>query len=103
MLESTYLMQQHNSYTLIQEKEQRLMWGDFLSFYSQFYEVIILESIYVITEGKTQSLSLDVKLCLWLKPSSLPPMNHLRFRIDRYIFQVQILQILEFYVKLSFI
>jgi hypothetical protein len=30
-------------------------------------------------------------------------MHHLQFRIDKYIFQVETLQILEFYVKLSFI
>jgi len=28
------------------------MWGDFLSFYFQFYEVIILESTYVTSERK---------------------------------------------------
>jgi hypothetical protein len=30
-------------------------------------------------------------------------MHHLQFKIDRYIFQAQTFQILEFYVKLSFI
>jgi hypothetical protein len=30
-------------------------------------------------------------------------MHHVQFKIDRYIFQIQTLQILEFYVKLSFI
>jgi len=30
------------------------MWGDFLSLYFQFYEVIILKSTYAIGEGKMQ-------------------------------------------------
>jgi hypothetical protein len=30
------------------------LWGDFPSLYSQFYEVIILESTYAIGEGKVQ-------------------------------------------------
>jgi hypothetical protein len=30
-------------------------------------------------------------------------MHHVQFKIDRYIFQIQTLQILEFYIKLSFI
>jgi len=46
---------------------------------------------------------LNVKLHLKLKSSNLPPMHHLQFIFDRYIFQAQIIQILEFYVKLSFI
>jgi hypothetical protein len=42
-----------------------IIWGDFLSLYSQFYEVTILESTHVIDEGnKMQSVFLDVKLCL---------------------------------------
>jgi hypothetical protein len=31
-----------------------VVWGDFVSLYSQFYEVIILESTYVIGERKMQ-------------------------------------------------
>jgi hypothetical protein len=38
--------------------------GDFLSLYSQFYEVIIFESTYVIDEGKMKSEYLDIKLRL---------------------------------------
>ncbi len=30
------------------------MWGNFLSFYSQFYEVTILENTYATGEGKMQ-------------------------------------------------
>jgi hypothetical protein len=30
------------------------LWDDFLSFYSQFYEVTILESTYATSEGKMQ-------------------------------------------------
>jgi len=30
-------------------------------------------------------------------------MHHLQFKINRYILQIQTLQILEFYVELSFI
>ncbi len=30
----------------------KLLWGDFLSFYSWFYEVTILESTYATSEGK---------------------------------------------------
>jgi hypothetical protein len=40
------------------------LWCDFLSFYSQFYEVIIHEGTYAIGEGKMQSVSLVVKLSL---------------------------------------
>jgi hypothetical protein len=32
----------------------RTLWGDFLSFYFQFYKVIILESINATSEGKMQ-------------------------------------------------
>jgi hypothetical protein len=41
-----------------------LMGGDFMSFYSQFCEVIILEGTYANGEGKMQSVFLDVKLHL---------------------------------------
>jgi hypothetical protein len=41
-----------------------MLWGDFLSLYSQFYEVIILKGTYVIGEGKMQSVFLDIKLRL---------------------------------------
>jgi hypothetical protein len=54
-----------------------LMWGDFLSFYSRFYEVIILKGTYAIGEGKMQNVSLDIKLRLYLKTNSLFPMHHL--------------------------
>jgi hypothetical protein len=40
------------------------MWGNFLSLYSRFYEVIILESTYATNEKKIQNVFLDVKLCL---------------------------------------
>jgi hypothetical protein len=40
------------------------MWGDFLSLYSWFFEVIIFEGTYVISEEKMQSVSLDIKLHL---------------------------------------
>jgi hypothetical protein len=40
------------------------MLGDFVSLYSQFYEVIIFNGTYATSEGKMQSVSLDVKLCL---------------------------------------
>jgi hypothetical protein len=40
------------------------MWSDFSSFYSQFYEVIILGGTYAISEGKMQSVFLDIELCL---------------------------------------
>jgi len=39
-------------------------WSDFLSFYSRFYEVIILEGTYAISERKVQNVSLDIELCL---------------------------------------
>jgi hypothetical protein len=39
------------------------MWGDFLSFYSQFYE-IIFGGTYAIGEEKMQIVSLDIKLRL---------------------------------------
>jgi len=59
-----------------------------MSLYSQFYEVTILETTYVTSEGKkVQSAFLDVKLCLYLKLNSLLPIHHLQFRIDKYIFQ----------------
>jgi hypothetical protein len=38
--------------------------GDFWSFYSQFYEVIIFGGTYVIHEGKMQNEYLDIKLRL---------------------------------------
>jgi hypothetical protein len=41
-----------------------MVWGDFLSFYSWFYEVIILGGTYAISEGKMQNVSLDIELCL---------------------------------------
>jgi hypothetical protein len=41
-----------------------VLWGDFLSFYSQFYEVIILENTYATDEGKMQSVFLNVKMGL---------------------------------------
>jgi hypothetical protein len=40
------------------------VWGNFLSIYSRFYEVIILGGTYAIGEGKIQNVSLDIKLCL---------------------------------------
>jgi hypothetical protein len=40
-----------------------ILWGDFLSFYSQFYEVIILET-YVIGEREMQNIFLDIELRL---------------------------------------
>jgi hypothetical protein len=40
------------------------MWGDFMSLYSQFYEVIILESTYATNERKMQNVFIDVKLRL---------------------------------------
>jgi len=36
------------------ERTFNIVWGDFLFLYSQFYEVIILESTYVISEKKMQ-------------------------------------------------
>jgi len=41
-----------------------MLWNNFLSLYSQFYEVTILESTYAIGEKKMQSVFLDVKLHL---------------------------------------
>ncbi len=41
-----------------------LQGSDFLSLYSQFYEVIILEGAYAIDEEKMQSEYLNIKLCL---------------------------------------
>jgi hypothetical protein len=41
-----------------------MVWGDFLSFYSWFYKVIILEGTYAISEGKMQNVYLDIELCL---------------------------------------
>jgi hypothetical protein len=32
------------------------MWGNFLSFYSRFYEVTIFESTYAIGEGKKMQM-----------------------------------------------
>jgi hypothetical protein len=63
-----------------------ILWNDFLSFYSQFDEVIILGGTYAISEGKMQNVSLVVKLSLLLQPNSLLPMHHLWFGIDTYIF-----------------
>jgi len=40
------------------------LWGNFLSLYSWFYEVIILGGTYASGEGKVQNVSLDVKLRL---------------------------------------
>ncbi len=66
---------------------ERWVWSNFLSLYSRFYEVIILGGIYVTGEGKKNAnVFLGVKLRLWLKPNSLPPMHHLWFGIDKYIF-----------------
>jgi hypothetical protein len=50
---------------------------------------------------KNANVFINVKLCLLLKLNSLPLMHHLQFRIDRYIFQAQAFQTLEFYIKLS--
>jgi len=77
------------------------MWEDFLSPHFWFYEVIIFKGIYVIGEKKMQSVYVNIKLRLKLKTNSLFPMHHLWFGFERYIFKVQILQILELYVKLS--
>ncbi len=44
--------------------QARSVWGNFLSIYSRFYEVIIFGGTYAIGEGKIQSVSLDIKLCL---------------------------------------
>jgi hypothetical protein len=41
-----------------------MLWDDFMSFYSWFYEVIILGGIYVINEGKMQNIYLDIELYL---------------------------------------
>jgi len=41
-----------------------IVWGDFPSLYSQFYEVIILKGTYAIGEGKLQNVSLNIELCL---------------------------------------
>jgi len=40
------------------------LWGGFMSLYSWFYEVIIFGSTYVISEGKMQSVFLDIILSL---------------------------------------
>ncbi len=49
-----------------------------MSLYSRLYEVTILESTYVIGEGKKYiNVFLDVKLRLQLKPDSLLPMHDL--------------------------
>jgi hypothetical protein len=40
------------------------MWSDFPSFYFWFYEVIILENMYVIGQGKMQCVFLNIKLHL---------------------------------------
>jgi hypothetical protein len=40
------------------------MWGDFLSLYSRFYEMIILEDTYAISERKMQNAYLDIELRL---------------------------------------
>jgi hypothetical protein len=36
------------------DKNFKPLWSDFLSFYSRFYEVTILESTYATDEGKMQ-------------------------------------------------
>jgi hypothetical protein len=41
-----------------------MVWGDFLSLYSWFYEVIIFENTYVTGEEKNASVFLDVRLRL---------------------------------------
>ncbi len=42
------------------------MWGDFLSFYFRFYEVIILESTYATGEGKMQMYFYTLNyVCSW--------------------------------------
>jgi hypothetical protein len=48
----------------------------------------------LLVKEKNASVFLNVKLRLWLKSSNLPPMHHLQYRFDRYIFQVQTIQIL---------
>jgi hypothetical protein len=58
--------------------------------------MIILGGTYAIGERKMQSIFLDIELHLQLKTNSCPPMHHLWFGIDRYIFKVQTLQVLEF-------
>ncbi len=78
-----------------------VLWGDFLSLYSWSHKVIVLGGTYAIDEGKMQTVSLDVKLHLYLKLNSLPPMHHLWFGTNRYIFWIQTPQILELYVKMS--
>jgi hypothetical protein len=55
----------------------KLLWGDFSSLYSWFYEVIILESTNATSEGKNASVFLEVRMRLSLKLSNLPPMHHL--------------------------
>jgi hypothetical protein len=40
------------------------VWSDFLSIYSEFYEVIILKGTYVINERKMQNVSVDIELRL---------------------------------------
>jgi hypothetical protein len=62
------------------------LWGDFLSLYSQFYEVIILGGTYVIGERKMQSVYVDIKLRLQLKTNNLLPMHHLWFGSDSSTF-----------------
>jgi len=37
------------------------LWSDFLSLYSQLYELIIFGGTYVIGERKMQNVSLDIK------------------------------------------
>ncbi len=44
--------------------QAKSVWGNFLSVYSQFYELIILGGTYAIDEGKIQSVFLNIKLCL---------------------------------------
>jgi hypothetical protein len=48
----------------IMKYEPSALWGNFLSLYSQFYEVTILENTCATNKEKMQCVFLDVKLRL---------------------------------------
>jgi hypothetical protein len=41
-----------------------MVWGDFLSFYSRFYKVIIFRGTHDISEAKKQNVYLDIEFYL---------------------------------------
>jgi hypothetical protein len=75
------------------------LWGDFLSLYSRFYEVTILESTYTINEKNKCKCIFRCWITFIVKTKWLASYASCIVIINRYISQGQPFRILEFCVR----